>query len=352
MSEGRLFLQDISTALPSLRRAVGDSGTLDETQKRLLESLGFRHYHVGSREEDAVELALRSAAPVIARRGLTSKDVGLVICAVGGSPRAPAAWPLSHLLTHQLGLSASPSLQIWASCVSTHVALKMAQGQFLATPALRHALIISSYAYLAPDFPLPLEWADTKRRSGIVFGAGATTLLLSREGGEFELLDSSLGFHDSSGELWNTPIGRNVERHPEVPEVYYPGPLTTDRREARGTRNTIQGLVGANLDEVAACLLREGAPRQSLTANYVWPFLCPWPPNSQGNHPLQDGLMERLPGTEVTIDGGSWAGSAHVGPCDLGLFLDTVRVLPSGATVLHLGMGQGYAVARALFRKI
>ncbi len=300
---------------------------VETTDEWIIERTGIRERHIVEKGVGTSDLAFEAAKRALAQRGLSGRDVEVIIVAtVTPDMFFPST---ACLLQHKLGASGAWGFDLSAACSGFLYA--MATGaQFITSGRHKKVLVVG-----ADVMSSIIDYTD--RTTCIIFGDGAGAILIeAAEPGEDGLIDFNYEIDGSGGDDLYMPAGGS--RMPSSVE-------TVEKKLHFVHQNGPQVFKFAvrKMYEVCDTLLK----RNGLTGDDIDIFIP-----HQANIRIIEATRERLgmPPEKVLINidryGNTTAGTIPLATADA----ITQGRLKKGSLVLYASAGAGYTVGAALVR--
>ena len=199
MKQTRATITSIGRFLPERVLSNNDlEGMVDTSDQWILERTGIRERRIAEKGTGSSELAAAAAQEALDRRGISAKDVDLIIVAtVTPDMVFPAT---ACLVQDKLGASRAWGFDLSAACCGFVYSLSVG-AQFIATGAHKKVLVIG-----ADVMSSIINYKD--RTTCVIFGDGAGAVLLEADNGEE---NGFIGFHHkvegSGGHCLYMPAG-------------------------------------------------------------------------------------------------------------------------------------------------
>lgn len=175
---------------------------VDTSDEWIVTRTGIRERRIAAEGESCSDMALASAHRTLEAAGLEPADIDLIIVA---TITPDMVFPSTAcILQAKLGLNHIPCMDVEAACTGFLYMMDMARGLLVANPRYRNILIIG-----AEKLSSIIDWSD--RATCVLFGDGAGSAVLSREGPGFEIGDMLLGADGSNPGLLCLPAGGSDE---------------------------------------------------------------------------------------------------------------------------------------------
>ncbi|GAA2357001.1 3-oxoacyl-ACP synthase [Nonomuraea africana] len=171
----------------------------------IVERFGLRGKHIAGSGEHVSDMAAEVGARVLAETGTDAAEVDAVVY-FGSTWKDHAVWHAAPRITHLLGARRAFALELdYVSC-GTPVALRVCRDLMLAEPHLRRVLAVAA----CRESHL-LDYGNLRSRFAFTFGDGAAAMLLSRDGGQAEVLESDMVTDGSFAHQVRVPAGGSAE---------------------------------------------------------------------------------------------------------------------------------------------
>lgn len=171
----------------------------------IVERFGLRGKHVAAPDEHVSDMAARVGGDLLARTGTDPAQVDMVVY-YGSSFKDYQLWHAAPRITDLLGCRRAFALELdYVSC-GTPVALRVCRDMMRAEPGLRTVLAVAA----CRESHL-LDYTNARSRFAFNFGDGAAGVLLTRDGGVAEVLETEMVTDGSFSHHVMVPAGGSVE---------------------------------------------------------------------------------------------------------------------------------------------
>lgn len=321
--------------LPSRWMPAAEIATASGVPEQVVvDRFGLRGKHIAAADEHVSDMAARVGAQLLADSGTDPDDVDVVVY-FGSSWKDYPLWQAAPRITDLLGCRRAFALELdYVSC-GTPVALRLCRNLMLAEPGLRTVLAVAACreSYL-------LDYTNERSRFAFNFGDGAAGVLLTRDGGTAEVLETGMLTDGSFAGHVMVPAGGSVE--PASVESVRGRRHFLDVADPEGMKQRLDPASLPNFKRVA-----EEALKRSGLALADISLLCPL----HTKRSMHAGLLAALevpPERAVYLDD-----TGHMSGVDPLLGLDRAaragRLQP-GDVALLLAAGTGYTWAATAVR--
>lgn len=178
---------------------------VDTSDEWITSRTGIRERHMAAPNESTSTMAINAGRQALERAGIEGKDLGLIIVAtVTQDYPFPAT---ANIVQHALG-ARCPAFDMQAACTGLLYAMAIAH-QFVTGGAAKHVLIIG-----VETLSRILNYED--RSTCVLFGDGASALIISASDEPGGVLGYTLGSDGAQPDLLWIPVGGSV--HPITQE--------------------------------------------------------------------------------------------------------------------------------------
>ncbi|MFG2087978.1 MULTISPECIES: 3-oxoacyl-ACP synthase [unclassified Spirillospora] len=166
---------------------------------------GLRGKHIAAPGEHVSDMAATVGARVLEETGTDPADVDAVVY-FGSTWKDHPVWHAAPRIAHLLGTNRAFALELdYVSC-GTPVALRVCRALMLAEPRLAKVLAVAA----SRESSL-LDYANERSRFAFGFGDGAAAVLLTRDGGVADILETEMITDGSFAGQVRVPAGGSAE---------------------------------------------------------------------------------------------------------------------------------------------
>ncbi|MDH2428029.1 ketoacyl-ACP synthase III family protein [Sphaerisporangium sp. TRM90804] len=166
--------------LPPRRHTMADAMAQGRVDEQMAARLGYRQV-AESADHSAPEMAVLAGQKALAEAGWDGEELGMVAHS-WLYHQGHDFWSPPHYVAHQLGARNALPVGVQQTSNGCIAALEVAVTRMIADPAVDRALVTTADRFAAPGFD---RWGSD---FDVVYGDGATALLLDRAGGPYRLL--------------------------------------------------------------------------------------------------------------------------------------------------------------------
>ncbi|HUA92459.1 MAG TPA: ketoacyl-ACP synthase III [Terracidiphilus sp.] len=186
------YLRAFGAYLPARRvRNEELSALVDATPEWILSATGIEERRYAAAEDSVAALGVRAAQDCLQNAGVAGEELGMILLASGSSERF-CPGPASQVAA-ELGLSATPALDIPVASCGSLIALAMA-AQF--APRVGLVLVIG-----AEIMSRRIELTPQGKDTAILFGDGAGACLVDANTGFARIVDFALHTEGAAAEI-------------------------------------------------------------------------------------------------------------------------------------------------------
>lgn len=150
------------------------------------EKLGIKRKAIASEEDHTCEMGIKAARIALEKSAITAEEIDLIIY-IGEEHKEYPLWTAALYMQESLGAVNAIGFDMALRCGTTIMALKIAKDMMLSDDAIKTVLLAGGYRN--EDF---INYENQRTRFMFNLGAGGGALLLKKNLGENELLDSHL----------------------------------------------------------------------------------------------------------------------------------------------------------------